>query len=472
MKRPAVVLGLLYALVLLTRLCHSGIVWVEEAYPASAAIQILHGQAIYRDFWFDKPPLSAWFYLLWGGYTGVPLRLAGSLFVLACSITAYRFAGRVWSEREGVTAAVLLAFYLTFGIPSAIMALAPDLLMVLPHLGAAYLAWKGRPFAAGVVAGIAMLVNPKAIFVLAACLLWQWRGVLNLRPPVSLLAGFIVVNAAGLTVLALTGALPGYFEQVWAWGSLYSRDTFYDQPLIEGARRTLAWVGFHATAVIAAVYCWRQERRWRFALWAGIAMMGVVAGLRFFPRYYFLLLPAMIIPASRGLWLLPGKARLAAAAFLLIPVIRFAPRYATLAADVVNGRETQWADVAMNRDSARVAAILADESKAGDTLLVWGYRPDILMYTRMPLGTRFLDSQPLTGVIADRHLTHSEPSAPELAAGNRRRLTAYRPTFIIDGLGLFNPSLAITNYPDLARWLDRYDEIARTGNSIVYRLRR
>ena len=42
-------------------LLHSGIVWVEEAYPTAAAIQILDGKALYRDVWFDKPPLSASF---------------------------------------------------------------------------------------------------------------------------------------------------------------------------------------------------------------------------------------------------------------------------------------------------------------------------------------------------------------------------------------------------------------------------
>ena len=48
----------------------SGIVWVEEAYPAAAAIQILHGKTIYRDFWFDKPPLVPALYLALGRSRG------------------------------------------------------------------------------------------------------------------------------------------------------------------------------------------------------------------------------------------------------------------------------------------------------------------------------------------------------------------------------------------------------------------
>ena len=102
--------------------------------------------------------------------------------------------------------------------------------------------------------------------------------------------------------------------------------------------------------------------------------------------------------------------------------------------------------------------------------MVWGYRPDIFAYTHMRAGTRFLDSQPLTGVLADRHLTNSEVIAPELAARNRRELSKTAPTWIVDGLGPFNPALAISNYPDLRNWLARYREVGRTRGTIIYKL--
>ena len=38
---------------------------MRECEQAAAAIQILNGKALYRDVWFDKPPLSALVYLLW-----------------------------------------------------------------------------------------------------------------------------------------------------------------------------------------------------------------------------------------------------------------------------------------------------------------------------------------------------------------------------------------------------------------------
>ena len=105
----------------------------------------------------------------------------------------------------------------------------------------------------------------------------------------------------------------------------------------------------------------------------------------------------------------------------------------------------------MNQDSRDVAAYLERASRPGDTLLVWGYRPDIFMYTRMPAGTPFLDSQPLTGVIADRHLHRLDLECAGACRAQPPALTGYRPTFIVDGLGPYNPKLAIANYPELQR---------------------
>src|SRR5581483_6899531 len=209
------VLALLFLGLLAARLCHSGIIWVEEAYPSAAAIQILHGKMLYRDVWFDKPPLSALIYLLWGAHIGAILRIAGAAFVFACCWMLWRFARDLWGQREGLAAALFLGFFLTFGIPSAVMALAPDLLMILPHIAAVYLAWRGRAFWSGLVAGTALLVNPKGVFVLLACALWTGRAWPQL------VAGFALPNIAALAWFGRP-----YIDQVWRWGLLYSGATF------------------------------------------------------------------------------------------------------------------------------------------------------------------------------------------------------------------------------------------------------
>lgn len=434
--------GLILAGLLAARLCHLDIVWVEEGYPAAAALQLLDGKALYKDVWFDKPPLSPYLYTLWGAHTGLPLRLAGAGFVFSCCLL-------LWTE-GGPIAAALLAFFLTFGIPSALLPLAPDLLMIAPHIGAVVLAMRGRAFLAGLAAGIGLLVNSKAVFVLAACLLWTWRSA-----PLTLL-GFVLPNLAAFAWFGQP-----YWEEVWKWGAVYSRHGFV---FSTGITRTLDWIGFHAAAVLGATVA---PKDWRYIGWVVISLVAVCAGWRFFPRYYFQLLVPVVFLAARGFVFSGPKMRAAILALLLIPLIRFGPRYVILASDEIHGRPHHWSDLALSQDSEAVARLI--QNRPG-TLLVWGYRPDIFALTRKPAGTRFLDSQPLTGVIADRHLTSSEVAYPDLAARNRQELTRTSPTLIVDGLGLFNPNLAITNYPDLKNWLDRYREIGRTRFSVIYQL--
>ena len=201
----------------------------------------------------------------------------------------------------------------------------------------------------------------------------------------------------------------------------------------------------------------------RWLAWLLFSLAGVAAGMRFFPRYYFLLLPVVVMMGARGFALMKGRARFAVCLLLLIPVIRFAPAYWAAA------RNSDWRDTAMDRDSRAAAALVRATSKPGDTLFVWGYRPEDYVYTRLPAATMYLDAQPLTGVPADRHLTQSAPVETEAPRQRRAELARSAPTFILDGLGLYNPRLAIGNYPDLRAWLGNYREAGRTGGTVIYR---
>ncbi|WP_031497297.1 ArnT family glycosyltransferase [Bryobacter aggregatus] len=431
-------LSLIFLLVFAVRLTNFRILWIEEAYPMTAAIQMLHGRLPYLDFWFDKPPLSAVFYLLWGALPGWLLRFAGSVYVTGCAALAYQLGGRY--------AAWLLAVYLSFGIPSAVMALAPDLLLVAPHLAAIWLAQTGRPWLAGLSCGLALLIHTKGVFVLLAALLWSpnWRT----------LAGF----AALLPIHAVFGA--AYWQQVWWWGNVYSSHTFVTKPVLEFVRRTGNWIGFQSAAVLATFLDYRRLD-WRNWAWLAIALVSVCTGLRFFPRYYFFLLVPIVVLAGRSLEQLPKAWRIASLALLLIPILRFAPRDIQLA----RGDE-HWGDLALFHDSQEIAQVIRDRAKPEDTLFVWGYRPDIDALSRLKGGTPFLESQPLTCIFADRHLREFKPMQNLGCEARVRELDRYQPTWIVDGLGPSNPRFRVESYYSLRG----YELSTRTPSAYLYHL--
>jgi hypothetical protein len=345
---------------------------------------------------------------------------------------------------------------------------------MLPHIAAVYCAWRGRPFVAGLWSGIAFLFHTKGIFVLAMCALLGWRG---LAP---LLAGFLIPNGVVLAALAAVGAFADYVRQVWQWGVSYAASPPESHPVWEGVRRTLDWLGFHAALALGAVALWWKDRtrgsRW-LVVWCMVSFAGVAVGAQFRPRYFLQLLPPLVLVASRGLALLlqAGSVRrkaLAAAAVsiaLLVPLIRFGPRYVVLASDLVADRPHHWQDIVLDQDSQAAAATINARKQPGDTLFVWGYRPEVFVYTRLSAASQFWDSQPLTGVPADRHLFDWHPILPEWAARNRAALTASHPAFIVDGLSILNPRLSMENYPELRAWMKDYRVAARTPLSVIYR---
>src|SRR5580693_3524422 len=251
--RAGVLFALIAAVVIAAHLRHSSVLWADDNLPLAAAMQVARGKVLYRDVWFDKPPLVAWIYLLWGARAGVLLRLAGAAYAIAVAAAAWQFARTKWSEREGALAACLAAFFLTFGLPSAVIPLASDMLLVLPHIFAVYFAWRGRAFFSGVVAGIGLLCSSKAMFVLAACALWQWRQL-----PL-LLLGFAAPNALALGWMWFHGSASEYYRQAWQWGRIYAANTFVEHPFKEGVTRTLNWVGFQAALVVGAFIAIRRE---------------------------------------------------------------------------------------------------------------------------------------------------------------------------------------------------------------------
>lgn len=456
----------MFAFLLALHLRHAGVLWEGDSLPLAAALQMKRGSVLYREIWFDKPPLVAAVYLLWGAKAGTALRIAGAVYAWIACLLAYALAAGKGMRGEGYWAAGLLGFFLTFDTHSAVLPLAADMLLLVPHLAAVLLALRKQAFWSGVAAGIGFLFNAKAVFVLAACAIFVLPGAWT--QALLLLAGFLLPNLAALGWIAGTGALTPYLDQAWRWPARYAASPVVPDPVWNGVVRTLGWLGFHAVLVIGALIFWLRrgtgKTTGRYLAWAVICYAGVVLGWRFFPRYFLLLLAPLTIMAARGLTCLRSRAAVAiAVAAMAVPLVRFAPRYVSL---------TNWNDLALDRDSreaSRIALGLAKEqAPAEGSLFVWGYRPEDYVYTGLRPATRFLDSQAMTGVPADRHLTQSDVVLTAGTQEARAELARSRPDVVIDGLSLYNPALAMDHYAQLRPWLAQYREAGRTRGSIIY----
>jgi len=443
----------LLAVLLATHLAESGVLWEGETLPLATALQMKHGAVIYRDAWFDKPPLVPAVCLLWGAATGPALRIAGALYGWLAALLGSAICATLWGRREGYIGAGLLTFFLIFDTHSAVLPMGADLLLLVPHLAAVLFAIRKQPVLCGIAAGIGFLLNAKAVFVLAICAIFLWPSV------VPMAVGFLLPNVIVFGYLIGNGAMARYLDQAWRWPALYANSPLVADPVWNGVVRTVNWLGFHAVLVIGAIAFWRRERQWRFIVWAILCYAGVVLGWRFFPRYFFLLLPPLCIAAARGLAAI--RPRIMAGivvACLIVPAFRFGPRYASL-----NG----WSDLAMDRDSRLASEIVMLNSLPTDTLFVWGYRPEIFVYTKLKPATRYLDSQALTGVPADRHLTQSTVVLRKGTSEARTEVAAALPDVLVDGLSLFNPALSMDKYPEFRNL--RYREVGRTRTTIVYK---
>jgi hypothetical protein len=111
----------------------------------------------------------------------------------------------------------------------------------------------------------------------------------------------------------------------------------------------------------------------------------------------------------------------------------------------------------------------------GDYVFVWGYRPEIYFWSGLLPASRYLSSQPLTGVPADVHYFDDEYRSlldEGVMARAReqvvRDLEETQPKYIVDEIGFFNSDLAILKYPELRELMSKYKAIGSTGRFLLY----
>ena len=250
-------------------------------------------------------------------------------------------------------------------------------------------------------------------------------------------------------------------------------------------------------------------------IWFAVSFAGVMVGGRFYAHYFLQTLPSLCLISARGMTaivsLLGARSKILrrnAIALLLIgfafTLVRFHGRGVILVIDWARGTTSRmnatWFHSVRDREERMVAAVVRDLPDGADAadhvgleairadgprtraavgpsdyLFVWGYRPELYYYSGLLPASRFLSSQPLTGVPADIHyfpIEYRSILEEDVTAGARaqliRDLKETQPKYIVDEVGFFNGDLAILKYPDLQSVMDKYKSIGSTGRFLIY----
>jgi 4-amino-4-deoxy-L-arabinose transferase-like glycosyltransferase len=349
---PVKLFAILLAAAFILRIFYCRHLYQDDGLWLTAAEELLRGKALYREIYFDKPPVLPLVYALLFRIFGVHLlviRLFSILYLAATALMLYLFGSRLHDRRAGLLAAVLFTIFSSQSSGHT-QALNTDFLMTLPYTAGAFLFVLSRirtdrqphfwySLGGGVLSGVAFQINPKGIFNLLFYGLlifvgfrWQptesrklWRD--GLKPLLIATGGFIAGCAPFIAYVAATRSLTMYWTYVWAWGARYAEYYPLTTLIEQGARLYVGYFTLNNLLLITLiVVVWntakavlaRRADRIEYGgedsslprllrsdttllIWFGVSMVGMSTGARFFLHYFFQILPALCLIGGRGL---------------------------------------------------------------------------------------------------------------------------------------------------------------------------
>lgn len=351
-------------------------------------------------------------------------------------------------------------------------------------------------------------------------------------------AGFVAGTLPFFLYISATGAFRSYWAYVWDWGSRYGSYYGPSRIVLTALTRTADYLTLNNTLLIGLAFVVTAVvRRYRgdtkeapaagfketrshqsditLLIWLAVSYAGVMIGGRFFGHYFIQILPALCLISTRGITGIVASLRERSATFrqgvvallivgLAFTLVRFHGRGVLLAADLLRGKTSRsnasWFYNQRAHEERMVAAVVTDLPEAPDSvddlglesfrsggprtrapqgsedyLFVWGYRPEIYFWSGLLPASKFLSSQPLTGVPADVHYFGDDYRSvldrsvtEEARAQLLRDLETTRPKYIVDEIGFFNNNLSILRYPELREFLNDYKSMGTTGRFFIY----
>ncbi len=368
----------------------------DEAYLATQAQSLIHGERLYLDTVDRKPPVVPYLYAAVFEITGSddlgPVRvlatLATALTALLLAVEARRRFG--W-RHAGLITGLLYLMAATAFRPLDAQAANFEVFMLPVTTGAMLFGIRGKPAAAGATLALATLTLQSAAIVLVplAWLAWCAR------------------RGRGLVTLAIAYALPVLVAAlIFGWHDFFrwvftSNRAYLDSQGVLGyaLRLGLSQTGWFllgsAALVLLVPFAWRSRHKdidlW---LWLAAAVVAVGAGLRFFGHYYLQLLPPLALLGVRGLGSPPLLARRWAVVAVAVLAVVPAACFLGLAITSHDNKDT--------RIALAVGSYVAAHTRPDQRVLVWGQAPEVYWSSDRRPAVRFATTGFVTGTSGGR----------------------------------------------------------------------
>jgi 4-amino-4-deoxy-L-arabinose transferase-like glycosyltransferase len=475
---------------------------------------ILEGKVLYIDLWNPKPP--AVFYVYGAafrifGSSPEALRVIDLLLFPAMGAGLYWLGRRLANRRVGLMAAALFGgVYFSQGFWTLTQ---NDGIALLPMILAAVCAFKvldslarspGWSALCGAACAVALWFKyPFIFFALALGIghavsrLRQGDRGLLLKDAAAFLAGGVLVGVIGVAHLAALGAIDAWMESALVTVG-YTRQGF-DELLTSAVWRDSMerWVTWRQALIVLGwlLVRWQVRRAadgWHVIwLWLLAGPVIVLAQAKGYEYHFLPLLPPLALLGADlidrlSLWLRRGAAgglRHVAAAGL--PVVVVAWSLAALlihvwlpSLDYVTGAASRSSYYQRFRggefkaaESLEVVEYLRARTTPGDSLYIWGFRPEVYYSSDLRPATRFIFQFPLVG--------EWYPNA--WRQENVDILWAALPPYVLVLRGDYMPWVTgrdedsyqlLQEYTELNNWLIfNYEQETEIGNFLLWRRR-
>ncbi|MDT0476767.1 glycosyltransferase family 39 protein [Streptomyces griseoviridis] len=428
----------------------------DEGYLAVQARILAHGGTLYETVVDRKPPLVPWLYegafALCGSGSLTSVRILAVLAHLLTAALLASLARRRWGDTAGRAAGTLYLLASVGLNPEDAQAAGFEVFMLPCTAAAMWCADRRRFGAAGAAVACAFLTKQTGGAVLLPVL---WLCAAHRGRPLRLLAGL------ALPVLAAAAVTDPARFLFWTVTGSGAYATFTGSELHVLAR------GLSNTAILAVgcagllppvLRALRTARTGATDLWLWLASSAgaVLVGFHFFGHYYLQLVPPLALLATAALQILPRE-RLSAA---------------VLTACCSCALFLAWGFLAPRTELThvqRLAHTVADRTRPGDRVLVWGMHPETYWLSGRAPASRYLTAGLLTNFSGGRDGPQvGEEFAVRGAWTVFRQETAQRPPALIvdDSRGRpYGPA----HTPTLRRLLaNGYEESGKVDGAVLY----